>query len=107
MAIGCTLELPRSSKELASSLKCPSWQQTCWHAKYQQHLHILLGVHAAEEEDWHVFTPHLFTITEDREESLKGGQRTLIFLGHKSGSNLCKQNLVLVLGKYLWDKKNL
>lgn len=35
---------------------------------------------------------------------MKGGQRTLTSLGHKSDSNLCKQNLVLVLDKYLWDK---
>lgn len=48
--------------------------------------------------DWQVFIPHLF-ITGDRDESLKGGQRTLISLGHKSDSNLCKQNLVLVLDK--------
>lgn len=42
---------------------------------------------------------------KDKDGSLKGGQETLISLGHKSDSNLCKQNLVLVLDKYLWEKR--
>lgn len=50
------------------------------------------------------FHTHLFTVTEDRDESLKGGQGTPVSLGHKSDSSLHKQSLVLVLDKYLWDK---
>lgn len=50
------------------------------------------------------FHTHLFTVTEGRDESLKGGQGTPISLGHKSDSNLYKQSLVLVLDKHLGDK---